>query len=395
MSSVLVCHIPEDAEGANALGAAIERRGLRVRYFADPTKAAHWLSDLFIHDAVIVVWSAASLRAAGLHDIAREALYVRRLISVRVDGTAIEHVPSEFRKNGAPQLGDLDNILHLINQVRPPAPPPPRRVGAAPETSDIGAAAPRPRPRGFEGVGSGYGFPRRDDIEVGAAEPPRFSVKRGVEGIGAADTAPVRSVAPSAPQNEALALQAGRLVHKIPQKMWVGEKETVEVRLGRAEAEKLTHGLVGRGALSSHDVPILETMSVSLYARGGAFEIERQSETTQLVAGEQLKGTPFEQADYGRWIWLVTPRKSGAHLLFVKVSASLKDSRGLPTSASLPDREFPVSVSVNAGKTTVLLLRRGLIGIGGAVGAGLLGSITQELWWPRLKELLHAWGWLG
>ena len=200
----------------------------------------------------------------------------------------------------------------------------------------------------------------------------------------------------AAPQQEALAVEAGRLVHKIPQKMWVGEQETVEVRLGRAETEGLTQGLVGRGALTSQDIPILETMSVSLYAKGGTFDIERQSETTQLVSGGgQLKGTPFEQADYGRWIWLVTPRKTGAHMLFVRVSASLKDSRGLPTSASLPDREFPVSVSVHAGKTTIRILRRGLLGVGGAVGAGLLGAITQELWWPKLKMLLQSWGWLG
>ena len=178
--------------------------------------------------------------------------------------------------------------------------------------------------------------------------------------------------------------------------MWVGEQETIEVRLGRAATEDLTHGLVGRGALSSQDMPILETMSVSLYAKGGTFEIERQAETTQLVSGGgQLKGTAFEQASYGRWIWLVTPRKTGAHMLFVRVSASLKDSRGLPTSTSLPDREFPVSVSVHAGKASIRILRRGLLGVGGAVGAGLLGAITQDLWWPKLKLLLESWGWLG
>ena len=35
----------------------------------------------------------------------------------------------------------------------------------------------------------------------------------------------------------------------------------------------------------------------------GAFDIERQSETTQLVSGEHLKGTAFEQADYLKIGW--------------------------------------------------------------------------------------------
>ncbi len=338
----------------------------------------------------------------------------------------------------------------------PPAPPAPSPAGAAERVPGVGAAEPplslRPSsvrdyspPR--EGIGAAAEPPRppllrptsppqdgtsitfgqpshnkysaRSRVEgVGsAAEPPRslpknFTINfdddpRGrVEGVGAAAGAAraaaaaaaavgAAKIAAAAPQQVALAAEAGRLVHKIPEKMWVGEQETVEVRLGRAAAEGLTQGLVGRGALSSQDIPILETMSVSIYAKGGAFDIERQSETTQLVSTAQLKGTAFEQADYGRWVWQVTPRKTGAHQLFVRVSASLKDSRGLPTSTSLPDREFPVSVSVHTGKTAVRIVRRGLLAAGGAIGAGLLGAITQEMWWPELKILLQGWGWLS
>ena len=81
--------------------------------------------------------------------------------------------------------------------------------------------------------------------------------------------------------------------------------------------------------------------------------------------------------------------------MFVRVSASLKDSRGLPTSTTLPDKEFEVSVSVHAGRAAIKALRRGIPAIIGIVGAALVGAITQDVWWPALKALLASWGWLG
>jgi len=88
-------------------------------------------------------------------------------------------------------------------------------------------------------------------------------------------------------------------------------------------------------------------------------------------------------------------RHPGPHQLVLKVSAGLKDSRGVPTTVRLPDREFKIAVSVHAGKTTARIVARAVIGFGGALAASFLGVVTQELWWPRIKELLQAWGVLG
>ena len=415
MASILICHAAQDVGAAKELGSAFEKAGFRVWYVGDVANEPDWLSSLYVYDGVIVLWSKSSIALPELHEIARAALIANRLIPVREEDCPVEAIPAEFRKLFAPLTGDIAGIRRRLGQLRPPSPPPegPRRAGASERAApDIGAAEPRRNPFDNLDIGSGAGAYRRQRPEgIGAAsEPRRFPLapsrtgpgsaadsRPGIVGVGAASG--VSEPRPSAaiePQQKALAVEAGRLVHKIPQKMWVGEQETVEVRLGRALAEGLAHGLVGRGALSSQDIPILETMSVSLYAKGGTFDIERHSETTQLISGgEQLKGTQFEQADYGRWIWLVTPRKSGSHMLFVRVSASLKDSRGLPTSASLPDREFPVSVSVHAGKVSLRILRSGLLAAGGAAGAALIGAATQDLWWPKLKLLLQSWGWLG
>jgi hypothetical protein len=57
-------------------------------------------------------------------------------------------------------------------------------------------------------------------------------------------------------------------------------------------------------------------MSVSLHAEDGAFTIESQSEVSQLVMNDFIRGTGLEKEDFGRWVWRVTPRMIGSHQLF-------------------------------------------------------------------------------
>lgn len=394
MYKIYICHVPEDQVAAATLAAALADQGFRpiVDGDLDDAQRASIADDLEPYIAVVVFVSPATAASSFVRKIVGDANRLHRLVLIRVAGLSTKTLQAEYGTSRFCEADDFDDIRSALGLIALRASPSPARLSVADPAVEPSSPSLRPSyssPR--EGIGAAA-EPVRPPLGTGTARKYATSV----EGVGAAASATPRSAPVAAQQQEALAVEAGRLVHKIPQKMWVGEQETVEVRLGRVEAEGLAQGLVGRGALTSQDVPILETMSVSIYAKGGAFDIERQSETTQLVAGGgQLKGTPFAGSDFGRWTWLVTPRKSGAHMLFVRVSASLKDSRGLPTSASLPDREFPVAVSVNAGKATVRLLRRALIGIGGAIGAGLLGAVTQELWWPKLRDMLQIWGWLG
>ena len=151
----------------------------------------------------------------------------------------------------------------------------------------------------------------------------------------------------------ALEIDAGRLAYQIPQRMWVDFPETVEVRLGRTQARGLTQGFGGRGEVKTEDIPIVETMSVTLLCEPGAFDIEARSERDQLVKPDLVLGTAFHSDDFGRWVWLVTPRRRGEHTLLVKVSAAIRDSRGLPTTSSLPDKTFAVSVRVQVLRAVV------------------------------------------
>lgn len=421
MAKVLIEYAPDADEEARQLARALTELGhevvlgLETHAFGQSLgtslpELAAWVKRF---DGTVVIWSEASVGGEFVLAVAREALLMSRLVPARVAHLPEEQLPPLFQKlktysvSAGPVSGGLGDdargisdalfgiqALDVITRAPASAPSPqtPRRVGAA---------EPAPREdadreqRARAGIGSGVvGGPAVLPSLASATKPKALSPAR-IEGVGAAD-GPARPMALApAPAAQALEIEAGRLVHKIPSKMWLGEAEIVEVRLGREAALGLVSGLVGRGALTEESIPIVETMSVSLYARGGAFDIERQSETTQLVKTDALKGTAFEGSDFGRWTWLVTPKRTGAHQLYVKVSAGLKDSRGVPTTATLPDREFAVSVSVHAGKETMKVLGRFLGVGGGVIAAALVGAITQDLWWPKLKALLAGWGWLG
>ena len=395
MAIIYIVHVPNDRDAAAQLGVELEAHGHEILFDSDPdTDVGKKLELIGQCDCVIVIWTSSSINSEKLRAVALTALHLNVLISVCSVNLSVEYIPLDFRKLNTPFIGDIDDILAALSHLKPNIFSAQLgkydRIGSSEAASpDIGATERAPKPQGFGSSRS------RNPFEL----PPIGSP--GGERIGAAPrdrTGPRgrTGAAPrTTPQDEALAVEAGRLVHKIPNKMWLGEQEPVEVRLGRKETADLTEGLVGRGALTDEDLPVMESMSVILHSNSGAFDIEHQSEMTQLVMSDHLKGTAFESADFGRWIWLVTPRQRGAHQLFVRVSASLKDSRGLPTTTTLPDREFKVSVSVHAGRATVKALRSGIPTIIGVVGAALLGAITQDLWWPAIKAFLVSRGWLG
>jgi hypothetical protein len=190
---------------------------------------------------------------------------------------------------------------------------------------------------------------------------------------------------PSTPKG-ALEIEAGRLAYQIPERMWLGMQEMVEVRLGPLLAPEFMTGFIGRGGIKLEHVPIVETMSVSLVCEPGAFDIEPRSQEVQLVKPDLVKGTAFHQADFGKWVWLVTPRETGEHTLLVKVSAAMKDSRGLPTSAALPDKIIAVTVRVDLVRATVGAIGRVAPGLAWAVITALVGVFTKDYWWPYVRD---------
>ena len=121
-----------------------------------------------------------------------------------------------------------------------------------------------------------------------------------------------------------------------------------------------------------------------------AFNIEARSPETQLVKNDVLKGSPLEGlvANFGQWIWTVTPKVRGSHPLELNISASVRDARGLPASATLPNQTIPIEVAISLTVTSRRLLWWILsAGVSGAATT-LVGVITRDYWWPVLKSWL-------
>jgi hypothetical protein len=265
-------------------------------------------------------------------------------------------------------------------------------TAAGPVSAEPPASQPRPAPAPM---------PRRDAPGAGSSPappaPPHITETHAgarMRAEPAAERRPGPIVREKVDAGRALEIDAGRLAYQIPQRMWVNEPETVEVRLGRTQAQGLAQGFGGRGEVRTEDIPIVETMSVTLLCAPGAFDIEARSEKDQLVKPDLVLGTAFHSNDFGRWVWIVTPRRKGEHTLLVKVSAAIRDSRGLPTTSSLPDRTFAVSVRVQ-------ILRSLLSALGSAVPrlvwvalttvvGSIVGILTKDYWWPAIRRLL---GW--
>ena len=87
-------------------------------------------------------------------------------------------------------------------------------------------------------------------------------------------------------------------------------------------------------------------------------------------------------------MWLVTPRQRGKHTLLVKVSAAIKDSRGLPTTSSLPDKIIAVTVRVHLVRATVDAVRYIAPLIVSGVVTAIVGIITKDYWWPYVRDTL-------
>jgi len=187
-------------------------------------------------------------------------------------------------------------------------------------------------------------------------------------------------------ESNALEVTAGCLVYQIPERMWRGLPETVEVRLGGLEAQGIMENFGARGDVKTEKTPIVETMAVSLVAEPGVFDIEERSPRDQLVISDLVKGTPLEQHDFAKWTWVVVPRKRGKHKLYVKISAALRDSRGLPTTSELPDKMFPVVVKVRVTRAVLGAVSRLTVGLAGAVATALVGAFTKDYWWPIIRD---------
>ena len=130
-----------------------------------------------------------------------------------------------------------------------------------------------------------------------------------VRGIAAT---PMPSPSPSLQElidEEIKKLPKGKILFNPPKEMKVRETELVEVRITKSMAEELTRDLKGRGDPIIEEINVSTSMNVRL--TGINFDIEPQNGAAQAIESDK----------FTKWVFYVTPLKSGIQTLYITVYA--------------------------------------------------------------------------
>jgi hypothetical protein len=247
MASVLLAYaVSDEAEAKRVLG-LLERARYAV-YIADAERPA-----LATNAVVVVIWSAESLASPYVYEQAIIALQSRRLVQLVTDGLDVSLLPAVFRVGTLIPITDNERIIEHVEKVF-------QAIGEGMTLFAVGGSGPR-APAATAG-------PEEPGLFKGVTAEPEELVP---------PTKPAPARPPQIPPHlakRAIETEAGQLNHKIPTRMRVGATETVEVRLGRAH-QGIAMGIMGGGALTIEDVPIVQTMTINLYGSPDAFKIVR------------------------------------------------------------------------------------------------------------------------
>jgi tetratricopeptide (TPR) repeat protein len=153
MASVFLSYDHEDASRAAPLAAALEARGHSVWWDRHIHGGAEYNSEIEDaverSDALVVLWSANSVRSAWVRDEAAEGRDAGKLVPVLIDAVK---PPMGFRQyqtidltawTGGKRIAALPYLLQAIEKVAKPAPSP--NAAAAPARAPAPAVRPPPR----------------------------------------------------------------------------------------------------------------------------------------------------------------------------------------------------------------------------------------------------------
>lgn len=390
MARILICHVPKDGNQARELGAALMGRGHFVSFDGEPDNPRLGrFTRLRQFEAVIVLWTEFSAQSEGLADIARESLPHNLLVSLRAESLSITKLPLVFRKLTMLAPRDFEAIARVVARMNtaasslremaerdaarkseapekaaaeqktaaaPTAPAKEKPVVKPPVKAPVKENAPQPQTvvppaRSPDIVASRPPVvERRVDPQIAEPQIPVSHVS--APQISMPEPEPQRGATPIFPpaqppqmltaEDLSRAVDDGLLLHRIPQAMWLGSQILVEIELDREVLARLAQGHAAG--------PRIDTLSLSLIASRDAFEIERQTERTQFVSAINTLNAR-DAATFGHWAWLVTPGAAGYQDLVIRISALLRDMRGVPAPVAIPDRRFSVDVQIPEAET--------------------------------------------
>jgi len=231
------------------------------------------------------------------------------------------------------------------------------------------AAEPRPAPQRTPQAPSRPPAPSADQPAAKRPPAPAESRPRRKPNGAAAQTPKRRAAGEPKPQASPSVL--GKLVERIPRAMRAGEREHVEVRIGREATEELVSGVQGRGAANVHGVTVTRAMSLYLRAPDGGFMIEPLTPETQWVFD---RPSFLESEPFGRWEWIVLPTQRGSRKLQLVAAARSVDENGMIGDVALPEQVIEVRVRINWARS----LRKAALWAALAIAGGVLAEVGSR-----------------
>jgi len=167
--------------------------------------------------------------------------------------------------------------------------------------------------------------------DVGPAEPMRAPW----DDPAAAQPSPTDQPAAVA-ATDGRAINAARLIERIPSRMAINRPMTVEIRIPRGAVLATSAAASGRNEILSR------ALSVRLRAPSGGCQVENAAPETQW-----FDARASHHDDEVRWRWVVTPRMTGSQPLLLSVSLRAIAADGMAIETNLPEQQALIRVSRN------------------------------------------------
>lgn len=168
-------------------------------------------------------------------------------------------------------------------------------------------------------------------------------------------------------------LSQGQVYHNVPEEMKVGVSETIEAGIAPEVTEKIKKQLQGKGVIHTQSgIPYDPSgVEMKLAVNKDDFDVFEVNSGKQFVTAK----TP------GKWIWQVTPKKSGDKLIIVKAVVELnvpelKVTRPVEVEVFSARRKVDVNLGYSASQFVSTNWKEVL---GLVIGSGSLASFVTWL----------------
>ncbi len=170
-------------------------------------------------------------------------------------------------------------------------------------------------------------------------------------------------------------LVQGHVLFDPPDRMRLGQRETVEVRISRNVTDDLQRNLKGGGKVQVSDLQVGPFMTVNLQSRDGGLEVKPHNPEDQFVASQE----------FTQWSYDIRALRVGETTLLLNVGVRLKFDKGNEERRYLPAFDKQIVIAVNLPYTVGTFPSNNWRWIATTVLIPIITALVV-IWWKRRAE---------